>query len=382
MTPDFKQLMVDAGLPITEELAKQQWEDQLNEQAITIENNSPFSPFWRTIKALITLPVVSLFEWVAQSLFPDLFIMLAGRNALITLHGPSRNVFVFDAIKARGILMLERTETTGVLSVPLGSLVESDNISGNVYQLTLLNSAVFKEGENTTQVLVEAVIAGQGHNLPTGSYYNLAKPIDGVTVTNEADWLIVPGANEENTEAYRNRIRNVFGTAAKWHINTVYKAIISDFGIPINNIEIINGAPRGAGTADAYIYLNVGGVSTALLTVINQHIRDNGHHGHGDDFMVYAMPTNNIDVITSYKLIANSSDINSDLENFIKAAFRLNDSYQPTRTRPNSTFSISKLKAELHQQFPELESITFDISDIESGLVLPNLNSLVVQNDG
>jgi hypothetical protein len=380
MTPDFKKLMTDAGLPITENLAKQQWENQLDEQDITIENNSPFSPFWRTIKALITLPVVSLFEWVAQSLFPDLFIMLAGRDALISLHGPSRNVFVFDAIKARGILKLQRTETAGVLSLPVGSLVESDSISGNIYQLTLLDSAVFKEDESTIQVLVEAVVAGQGHNLPTSSYYKLVTPIDGVSVTNEADWLIVPGANEENTEAYRNRIRNVFGTAAKWHINTVYKAIISDFGIPINNIEIVNGAPRGAGTANAYIYLNVGAVSSALLTVINQHIREKGHHGHGDDFMVYVIPTNNIDAIATYKLHANSNDISTDIENFIKAAFRLNDSYQPTRTLPQSTFSMSVLATELHQQFPELSSITFDITDIENGLWLPHLNSLLVQN--
>jgi len=380
MTPDFNKLMNDAGLPITEELAKQQWENELVNQEITIENNSPFSPFWRTIKALITLPVVALFEWVAKVIMPDLFILTASRETLISLHGPSRNVYVFDAIKAKGIIQLTRVENTGVLSAPKGDIIQSDNISGKVYQLVLLDAAVFKEGEYTTIVLAEALETGQGFNLPANSYYILANPIEGVTAKNNDDWLITPGANEENTEDYRDRIRNVFGTAAKWHVNSVYKQIISDFGIPIDNIEIVNGAPRGPGTADAYIYLNVGTVSPSLITLISDYIRSGGHHGHGDDFMVYTIPTQNQDITATYILHDNAPDISADISNFINAAFRLNDSYQPSRPTPNTSFSMSLLKAELHIEFTELKSITFDIADIECGLWLPKLNNLVVQH--
>lgn len=380
MKPNFEKMMFDAGLPVNNDVAKRKWDAELIKQQITVENNSPFSPFWRTIEALITKPVVALLDWIAKSLMPDMFIMTATRQALITLHGPSRNVFIYDAIKAKGLLKLTREDTTGVLTLNVGSAIESDNIGGVVYQLKMLNTAVFKEGEDTTQVVVEAVTTGQAYNLPAGSYYQLVAPIEGISITNDSDWLMLPGANEESTDGYRERIRNVFGTAAKWHINTVYKSIISDFGIPIDNIEIVNGAPRGPGTADAYIYLNVGTVSNALLKTINNHIRDDGHHGHGDDFKVYAMPSNNVDITTIYQLHLNSVDIKSDLAAFIRAAFRQNDVWQPTRTQHNTTFSFSQLKTEIHNQFPELKTINFNINDIDIGLWLPQLNSLVVQN--
>ena len=382
MTVDFKKMMVNAGLPVDEDAAKQQWENELTKQDITVQNNSPFSPFWRTIKGLITKPVVSLLDFVAKSLMPDLFIMTASREALINLHGPSRNVFILDAIKAKGVLKLTRTDSSGTLSVNLGTVVTSDELNGKRYQLKLVNSAVFKAGETTTYVLAEATTAGQGYNLAAGSYTKFADPAQSqsVSVTNESDWLSVPGADEESTEAYRNRIRDVFGTAASWHINTVYKNIISSFGIPVDNIEIKTGAPRGPGTANAYVYLTVGTVSTGLLATINQHIRDDGHHGHGDDFFVYAMPTQNVDVTATYTLHAHNEEIKNELETFIRAAFRENDAYQPTRPEQYELFSFSLLKTELHQQFPGLKTIKFNIDEIDCQLWLPRLNSLAVSN--
>jgi len=376
MSVDFLKMMTDAGLPTTEELAKQQWEDELAKQSIAVNNGSPFSPFWRTIKSLITLPVISLFTFIAKELMPDQFIMTASRETLIDKHGPSRNVFVFDAIKAKGTVTFNRVDTTGIVTIDVGTVISSNVIAGKTYQLITLQTAVFYAGDNAAYASVEAIEAGQGFNLPDDSYHNFVDPIEGVTVSNANDWLITPGADEEPTESYRNRIRNVFGTAAKWHINAVYKQIISDFGVPIDNIEIINGAPRGPGTANAYVYLNVGAVPAGLLATINQHITDDGHHGHGDDFIVYDIPVQNIDITATYWLHANSNDISNDIDTFIKAAFRQNKGYSPTRPRPNAIFSISLLKTELHNQFPELKSIIFDAGDITCELWLPNLNNL------
>ena len=94
IVPDFKKMMADAGLPVNEKVAKQQWDQVLSEQQIIVENGSPFSPFWRTVKALITLPVVALLDWIARLLMPDFFIMTASRSALIGLHGLCRTVLV------------------------------------------------------------------------------------------------------------------------------------------------------------------------------------------------------------------------------------------------------------------------------------------------
>ncbi|WP_018692524.1 baseplate J/gp47 family protein [Algicola sagamiensis] len=380
MQPDFQSMMSKAGLPVTEEAAKAQWDEALKSQAITIENNSPFSPFWRTIKAIITQPVVSLFEWMAKKVMPDLFIMTASREALVQLHGPSRNVFVYAAVKAKGILTFHRENTEGVFSLDAGVVVHSYDLASQVYAMVTLQPIVLIEGQTDVAVMAEAMEPGQAFNLPGQMYEQLASPVEGLSVTNGDDWLVRPGADAEDTEDYRARIRNVFGTAARWHTNAVYQQLISEFGIPIDNIVIQNGAPRGPGSANAFIYLDVGQVSDALLQSINDHIRRDGHHGHGDDFAVYGMPTQPMNITLTYWLHPNQLDVRDELDTLIRAAFRQNDVYQPTRPRPLQTYSISLLTAQLHQAFPQVRSVSFDCTDIDCGLWLPTIDQLVVKH--
>ncbi|ENN96916.1 baseplate J/gp47 family protein, partial [Pseudoalteromonas agarivorans] len=288
---NFKTMMQNAGLPMDEQSAAEQWQTQLKEQNIQVANNSPFSPFWRTVEALITKPLVQLLNWVAQQLMPNLFIMTASRDALIEKHGPARNVFIQVGVAAQGILTFTRQNTTGESSITAGAQIATDVLGEQVYKLTLMQDVNFAAGQSTAYALAQAQQEGAAYNLPANAYRYFSEPQEGVTVTNSEDWLIKPGADDESTEHYRLRIRNVFGTAARWHINAVYKQIIASFGVPIDNIYIQTGAPRGPGTANAYIYLDIGAVPTALLGAINQHIRTAGHHGLGDDFIVYAMAT-------------------------------------------------------------------------------------------
>lgn len=375
---NFKTMMQNAGLPMDEQTAAEQWQAQLKEQNIQVANNSPFSPFWRTVEALITKPLVQLLNWVAQQLMPNLFIMTASRDALIEKHGPARNVFIQAGVKAQGILTFTRQDTAGESSIIAGAQIATDVLGEQVYKLTLMQDVHFAPGQSTAYALAQAQEEGAAYNLPANAYRYFIDQQEGITVTNNQDWLIKPGANTESTEHYRQRIRNVFGTAARWHINAVYKQIIASFGVPIDNIYIQTGAPRGPGTADAYIYLEVGAVPTALLEAINQHIRTAGHHGLGDDFMVYAMATTGFNVTATYKLHSQSEDIQSELTIFIQAAFRQNAAYAPTRVAHQSTFSISQLVAECHAQFSELQSIKFDIDDITAANWLPVLTSLTV----
>ncbi|TMS64006.1 baseplate J/gp47 family protein, partial [Pseudoalteromonas sp. S1691] len=345
---NFKTMMQNAGLPMDEQSAAEQWQAQLKEQNIQVANNSPFSPFWRTVEALITKPLVQLLNWVAQQLMPNLFIMTANRESLIEKHGPARNVFIQAGVAAQGILTFTRQNTTGESSINAGAQIATDVLGEQVYKLTLMQDVNFAAGQSTAYVLAQAQEEGAAYNLPANAYRYFSEPQEGVTVTNSEDWLIKPGANTESTEHYRLRIRNVFGTAARWHINAVYKQIIASFGVPIDNIYIQTGAPRGPGTANAYIYLDIGAVPTALLGAINQHIRTAGHHGLGDDFIVYAMATTGFNVTATYKLHSQSEDIQSELTTFIQAAFRQNAAYAPTRVAHQCVFSVSQLVAECH----------------------------------
>ncbi|MBB1368658.1 baseplate J/gp47 family protein [Pseudoalteromonas sp. SR44-5] len=375
---EFKTLMQKAGLPLDEQTAQTQWQAQLKKQNIQVANNSPFGPFWRTVEALITKPVVQLFNWIATQLMPDLFIMTASRTALIERHGPARNVFIQAGVKAQGILTFRRSNTEGETSIVAGTQVVTDMLGDTAYMLALLQDVYFSDGQRIAYAHAEATDTGAAFNLPAHAYRFFIEQQDGITVTNNDDWLIKPGSDDESTEHYRLRIRNVFGTAARWHINAVYKQIIASFAVPIDNIVIEVNAPRGPGTANAYIYLDVGPVPTALLSAINQHIRTAGHHGLGDDFMVYAMATTGFNITATYKLHDNSQAIQSDLTTFIQAAFRQNAAYAPTRVAHQTVFSISQLITECHEQFSQLKSIKFDIDDITSANWLPVLTSLTV----
>ncbi len=370
--------MQKAGLPLDEQTAQTHWQAQLKEQNIQVANNSPFGPFWRTVEALITKPVVQLFNWIATQIMPDLFIMTASRTALIERHGPGRNVFIQAGVKAQGILTFTRLNTEGESSVVAGTQVVTDMLGDTAYTLILLQDVYFSDGQSTAYAQAEATETGAAFNLPAHAYRYFTEEQDGITVTNHHDWLINPGSDDESTEHYRLRIRNVFGTAARWHINAVYKQIIASFAVPIDNIVIEVNAPRGPGTANAYIYLDVGPVPTALLSAINQHIRTAGHHGLGDDFMVYAMATTGFNITATYKLHDNSPAIQSDLTTFIQAAFRQNAAYALTRVAHQTVFSISQLITECHEQFSELKSIKFDIDDITAANWLPVLTSLTI----
>ncbi|KKK83569.1 hypothetical protein LCGC14_2792040, partial [marine sediment metagenome] len=130
--------MQKAGLPLDEQTAQTQWQAQLKKQNIQVANNSPFGPFWRTVEALITKPVVQLFNWIATQLMPDLFIMTASRTALIERHGPARNVFIQAGVKAQGILTFRRSNTEGETSIVAGTQVVTDTLGDTAYTLALL----------------------------------------------------------------------------------------------------------------------------------------------------------------------------------------------------------------------------------------------------
>ena len=130
---------------------------------------------------------------------------------------------------------------------------------------------------------------------------------------------------------------------------------------------------------------DAGAPAATFLEQINQHIRDGGNHGHGDDLLAMAMPETQHAISLQIWPRANLSQIElSTLETevrlFIRSAFRESTQrdYKPTRTFPQSRFSFSRLTEELHDQFPNIESMRFAGTDIVSGLNIPRIQSLSV----
>ncbi|KIK82989.1 baseplate J/gp47 family protein [Pseudomonas sp. W15Feb9B] len=387
MSIDFKKVIADAGIPTTEAALKAEWEKEVEAQGAKVANTSSYSPFWRVMTALVTKPVLWLLDFLCMTVLPNFFVKTAVDAWLDTLAW-AVNVERKGATKAQGKLLFTRAVPDGVLQLEKGIVVQSAAINGNVYQLVTTAPATFQQGQLQLDVPVEAIEAGSGFNLAPGYYAILPVPIPGIVqVVNKDGWLASPGADPEPNDQLRLRVRNQFSAVNQWHTDAVYRAMISAFpGVRPDGVYFEHGAPRGPGSANAYILFDAGVPADTYLQQINAHIRDQGNHGHGDDLLAMVMPEVPATVTLWLwpKPNLSAERINAlvkEVELFVRAAFRESTAtdYQPTLTYPQSRFSYSRLSEELHQQFADIASLRFlPGQDIISGLNIPRLGQLKV----
>ena len=383
---DFKQALTDAGIPTTEAGLRKAWETEVAAQGSKLSNTSAYSPFWRLITALVTKPVLWLINFISDTVLPNFFVKTAGDTWLDMLAW-AVNVERKGATKATGMMLFTRIAAGGTLELPAGIVVQSAAINGHIYQMVTTTPATFADGLLQLEIPVEAQEEGSGYNLAPGYYAILPVPLAGIAqVVNTDGWLIAPGADPEPDEQLRLRVRNQFSAVNQWHTDAVYRAMISAFpGVRPDGVYFLHGAPRGPGSANAYVLFEADVPAETYLEQINAHIRDQGNHGHGDDLVVMVMPeTQHAIRLTLWPraLIGNEKrdSLRDDVALFVRAAFRESTAtdFQPTLTYPQSRFSFSRLAEELHQQFPGIESLHFDNADIVSELSIPRINSLEV----
>lgn len=383
---DFKQALTDAGIPTTEAGLRAAWEAEVVAQGAKVANTSAYSPFWRVITALVTKPVLWILDFLVSTILPNFFVKTATRTWLEMLAW-AVNVERKGATKAAGLLLFTRTAAGGALVVPAGTIVQSASINGHIYQLITTAAGVFADGLMQLQIPVEAVESGSGFNLAPGYYAILPVPVPGIAqVVNNEGWLTVPGADPEPDDELRLRVRNQFSAVNQWHTDAVYRAMIAAFpGVRSDGVYFEHGAPRGPGSANAFVLFDADVPAAAYLELINAHIRDQGNHGHGDDMLVMPMPETLHALQLEIWPFSTVTDeqrevLLANVEQFIRAAFRESTTadYQPTQTYPQSRFSFSRLGEELHQQFPGIESLHFTNDDIVSELSIPRIQSLQV----
>jgi len=390
VTVDFKQALADSGIPTTEAALKAAWEAEVTAQGSKLANTSAYSPFWRVVTALVTKPVLWILNFVSDTVLPNFFVKTAGGTWLEMLAW-AVNVERKASTKAIGTLLFSRATIVGSFEIPIGTRVQSPAINGNIYELVTTALASFAEGESQVSVPAMAIEAGSGFNLAPGYYAVLPVPVPGVVqVVNLDGWLASPGSDAELDEDLRLRTRNQFSAVNQWHTDAVYRALIAAFpGVSANGVYFEHGAPRGPGSANAYVLFQADVPADSYLEQINARIMDEGNHGHGDDMLVLVMPETQHDVSLQVWPVINLTDaqratLKADIALFIRAAFResTGSDYAPTLTWPQSRFSFSRLIDELHEQFPGIESMKFGNDDIVSALTVPRLRTLaVVLND-
>jgi hypothetical protein len=390
-TASFIDILAASGVPVTEDELELELKAQVVTAGSEVSNDSKMSPFWRWVKAAVVTPAVWLIRsLLAGHVMPNMFVGTAQRWAL-ELKAWEYNITPKEAVATQGYITLTKSNPDDVVTIAAGSIIQTLPIDSVVYQVSVLEETVLPAGDATGKVLVEALESGAAFNLSAGYFNIIPKEISGiVSAVNEPDWITTLGANQETDEELALRLQNAFTSSGEWHIDDVYRSIISSVaGIRSDNIYFENTGHIVPATANALIVMEVGQTPQTILDQLNQYIMTDGHHGHGDVLTCKAIPDTQHDVIAEVVFVTSLSDqikVNEllDVEARIRAAFRETEAYpEMTRAKPSSRFSISELATEIHTNIDNVKSVKITVDgevqqDIISALTQPRLRSLTV----
>lgn len=385
MSNEFKQILIDSGLPTEESEIRQEFE-QLTKQEGLITNTSRMSPFWRLISAVAIQPVKWLTDHLISEILPNLFVKTA-KGKWLQIQAWAVGLDFKEATKAKGYITFIKESADIPVMIKAGTVVQTERINNKIYKMIIDVDTKIPSGVLSARVLATAEEAGGDYNLYGGYYKILPVAIDGIQqVINEENYLYQPGSDRETDDELRERYRVQFSSVGKHHIDSVYRGMIAQInGISVDRIYFEHDAPRGPGTANVYLLLDVGVPAQPFIDRVNNYIMTQGYHGHGDDLLCKKMPETKHDVSVSvyFSETDNLTDIEkqnylNEVEQIIRCAFRENNNYIVTKTEPYSRFAWSKLGEEIHQKINFVKSLVWQQEDITSQLNIPRLNSLSV----
>ncbi|HGJ5881559.1 MAG TPA: baseplate J/gp47 family protein [Arsenophonus nasoniae] len=381
---DYEQVLRESGMSVSEAEISDQFATLVHDEGL-ITNTSTMSPFWRLINTLVTRPVRWLNEALIHVTLKNMYLATASGHWL-DMFAWGVNLARKPATEAKGLIRFYRSAEAGSVTVPTGTLIQTERINGIIYRVKTVETKTI----DTVSVLVPVIAesAGGAYNLAPGYFRILPVAITGIDrVQNEDNWLLIPGANAESDKELRDRCRNQYNLVGNYHTDAVYRGMIANVvGLSIERIFFLHDASRGAGTANAYLLLDSGVTSQPFIDKVNDYINAQGHHGHGDDMQCFAMPetqhtlkitlfVQNLENFTAEEL----QKLKHDTGNLVRCAFRENTQYAVKKTWPYSRFSFSNLGRELHKHFKVIDSIEFSLTDIVSTLNVPRLTSLTVE---
>ncbi|UUT60476.1 baseplate J/gp47 family protein [Aeromonas hydrophila] len=386
-TVDFMALLAKSGVPTTEEAMEAELKKEVEAAGSLITNDSDVSPFWRLVRAVVITPALWLIRiLLAGHVLPASFAATA-TDSYLDLKAWDVDLTRKPAQKTRGIVNFTKVNPAEATTIPDDVWVTTERINGTIYRVKPVQAMVSPAGEAVARVVCEAEFAGVAWNLAPGYYNLLSKPITGILSArnSEKEWITTQGADAESNDALGLRIKNQFSAVGRYHIDAIYRSMLASVaGIRADHIFFEHDAPRGPGTANAFILLEVGTTPASLIEKLNDYVNNQGNHGHGDDLQVMAMPETEHSLHLELWPIENLAAeqrlaLVSEVKMLIQAAFRQSADYQAvTRTWPQSRFSLSQLGRELHQAFPEIKSLHFTELDIVSGLEIPRLAAIEV----
>lgn len=391
-TVDYLEIIEQSGIPTTEQALEAELKKAVEDAGSQISNDSKMSPWWRLIKAVVLTPMLWLLHvLLAKHVLPNLFAATA-KGFYADLKAWEVGLERKDAVKTRGVIKFFKEDPDADVLVPAGTIVSTERMDDKVYQVVVLEETLISASLASGLVVTEALEAGEGFNLSAGYFSVLPEAIPGIThAVNPEDWITTLGSEEENDDELMIRARNQFTAAGNYHIDAVYRSIITDIaGVRGDLVFFKNTGDITPGSAESYILMEVGNTPSTILDALNQHIMSEGYHGHGDIMTCKAIPETLHDVTVEAFVSINldeqaKTNLLNEVQLRVKAAFRLSGDFDSiTRTLPKSRFSLSNLGHEIHRDLNSqgLVSLMIQVdgqqNDIVSALDIPRIQNLTV----
>lgn len=137
----------------------------------------------------------------------------ADLDQFVQLFGLAR----FPARRSTGTITFSRTTATTLVSVPINTQVNSQNVeteTGDLISVLTLSTGIMDVGDLSVTIPVQAVQSGPDGNVPGGSLTAIATPVEGVTAVANLNALTGGAFQETDNELRERWKRTVFRSMA------------------------------------------------------------------------------------------------------------------------------------------------------------------------
>lgn len=235
----------------------------LRQEGFAINNFNKGGIFYHIIRIFVTIYVE--LKVLARDIISNSTVTDADEDWL-EIKAPDFGKSRKQAVKAQGYITLHRNDYQNALQVTKGHMFKTlPDAGGRELKYYVLDTTVIGAGEADGKVLVEAEESGTAYNLPPGTITVSMIHLDGVgSVANEENWLYLEGADIEDVEAFRTRIRESWSEVAELTTEDKLKNVARKVSGVIR-VEVDAQHPRGQGTTDIIITSSEGEATGELL---------------------------------------------------------------------------------------------------------------------
>ncbi len=263
--------LLDKIIPIPdEEEEMEKLQDELEEEGFIVTNFSKGGVFYHLARLLIML-YIELKEF-ARELLNSCFIQHATGDWL-DIKAADFSKYRKEATPTRGYITVYRSDYSNALQITKGHCFKTKaDVAGMELKYYVLENTVIGAGESLGRVLVEAEEAGAYYNISAGRITESLIHLEGIDhVVNEEGWIYEEGADEEDDEAFRDRILSSWSELSVVTIEEKIKNAVMSVNGALN-VMIDTQHPRGQGTVDIIITGTAGEASEKLIKTAEEAV--------------------------------------------------------------------------------------------------------------